>query len=189
MKKFVLFMLAALILFCAGCAKIETTDTTFSTSVAGEDIIISFNEGTKSDGTIITENGTYSFSYSFEGTLSITYPNGYTYSQKKANGGILTSWPYAETAAELGYIDGFLLSASITEAIGSTKTGHAKKVPVLVSLLILLVGIWFVFMPQNAWWLTRGWRYQNVEPSELSLTIYRLLGFIIIVFGFFSFFA
>jgi uncharacterized protein YjeT (DUF2065 family) len=164
-------------------------DIAYTTSVAGEDIVITFNEGTKSDGTITTENGIYSFSYSADGTLSIEYPNGYTYSERDENGAILVSWPYPETAEELGYIDGFSLAWSISAAIDGSKTGYRKSVPVIVSLVIIIFGIGLVYSPRSAWWFGGGWRYKDVEASDFSLTLYRLIGGIIVFAGIVSFFV
>lgn len=185
MKKIVAF--AVLILFLAGCSSKETAETNYATTADGQDIVISFIEGTKSEGTITAENGTYSFSYSMDGTLSIIYPNGYTYSQKDMNGGIASSWPYNETAEELGYINGSSLAWSMSSASGSNT--DAKKVPVIVSLLVIAVGIWFICSPKNIWWLSRGWWYKNAEPSDLGLVVYRLVGCALTFIGIISFFA
>jgi len=186
-KKIAAFLVAGLILLLAGCSRKEAVETDYAATAGGQDIVISFLEGTKSEGTITAENGTYSFSYSMDGTLSIIYPNGYTYSQKDMNGGIASSWPYAETAEELGYIDGFSLAWSISSAPdGNAST---KTVPVIVSLLIIAAGIWFACSPKSIWWLSRGWWYKNAEPSDLGLVVYRLIGCILAFVGIISFFA
>lgn len=188
MKKIVVLLLAGFTFLSVGCAAREQAEQPFTTSVGGGEIVVSFNEGTKSAGTITAGHGTYSFSYDLDGTLTIVYPNGYTYAERKENGITVVSWPYPEKAEKLGYLHGFVLSAAIAEAMKSTKAG-GSKVPVLVSILILLVGIWFFFFPRSVWWLARGRHYQNVEPSQLSLTLYRLLGLLVTVAGIISFFS
>ncbi len=185
MKKIAAFLTAGLILFLAGCSSKEAAEIDYVTSVDGQEVVVSFFEGTKSEGTITAENGTYSFSYAMDGTLSIIYPNGYTYSQKDINGGIAVSWPHTETAEELGYLNGFFLAQMISSASdGNTKSGAA-----IVSPLSIALGIWFVCSPKSVWWLSRGWWYKNAEPSDLGLLVYRLTGCVLAFIGILSFFA
>lgn len=187
MRKAVIFFMAGLFLLLAGCSIKETAKTDYAATVDGHDIVVSFPEGTKSEGTITSGNDTYSFSYSYDGTFSVIYPNGYEYSQKDMNGAIASSWPYTETAQELGYIHGASLARGVSSV--NTKTTNTKTFPVILSLLITAAGICFVCSPKSIWWLSKGWWYKNAEPSDLGLIVYRLLGCVLAFIGIISFFA
>jgi len=179
--------MAGLILFLSGCLNKETANTDYAVTIDGQDIVVSFLDSTKSEGTITAGNDIYSFSYSRDGTLTIIYPNDYEYSRIDMNGAIASSWPYTETAEELEYIRGESLVRAVFSA--DTNTTNTKTVPLIISLLIIVSGVWFVCSPKSVWWLSKGWWYKNAEPSDLGLIAYRLGGCALTFIGIISFFA
>ena len=183
----VLLLICVGLLF-SGCTKEIQTSMDYFTTVDGQDIVIHFPTGTKSEGTISSENGEYTFSYSFDGTLSIIYPNGYTYSRRNIHGGTAISWEYNVAPEDLGFVDGLGLAWAI-ESATRPESNNGKVVSPILSILIVAVGIWLTWKPKTAWWLARGWMYKNVEPSDLALGIYRVVGIIIVLGGIISFFA
>jgi len=190
MKKIIALMCCAVLVF-SGCSKEADVNADYSTTIDGQDAVISFLDGTLSEGTITAENGTYSFSYSMDGTLSIVYPNGYTYSQSDLGGAIAISADYnADTIEEWGYIDGYSLAWAISSASDSSRASKdTNGVPAILSLIILALGIWFVWSPKSVWWIARGWWFKNAEPSDLALILYRGGGCLLALFGIISFFA
>ena len=87
----ILLLLLCVSLLFSGCTKEVPTSVDYVTTLDGQDIIIHFPAGTKSEGTISSDRGVYSFSYSSDGTFSVVYPNGDTYSQRNINGGVASS--------------------------------------------------------------------------------------------------
>jgi len=195
MKKNRIFILAITVLLVlsvclllSGCTKEAAASMDYLTTVDGQDIIITFPAGTKSEGSISSDNGKYTFSYFSDGTLNIIYPNGYEYSQMSVNGATATSWDYEKTPEDLGFISGFSLAWSIDSA-SRTESSNTQTISPLLSVLIVCVGVWFTWKPKSIWWLARGWMFKNVEPSDLALGIYRVLGVIIAIIGIISFFT
>lgn len=191
MKK-ITIITVCLFLIVAGCSReIAADNNDYVTAIDGHDAVISFLEGNYSEGTINADNFTYKFAYSMDGSLSIVYPNGYTYSQKDIGGAIAVSADYdAKEVEKLGYIDGFSLARAVASAAGSSSAADNKGgVSVIVSLFLLAIGIWYAVGPRSAWWISRGWWYKNAEPSDLALTLYRIGGCILMFVGIISFFA
>jgi len=184
----ILLLFFCLSLLIGGCTKEAPVSTEYASTVDGQDIIISFPTGTKSEGIIASEKGEYTFSYSLDGTLTIIYPNGFIYSQKTQNGGTASSWEYNETAEDLGFIGGYSLAWTI-ESASRTESSNTKAVSPVLSVLIVAVGVWFTWNPKSVWWLARGWMFKNVEPSDLAVGIYRGVGIVIVIVGAISFFV
>ena len=191
LKKFVsvFALLVCLGLLFSGCTKDVPTSMDYVTTVDGQDIIIHFPAGTKSEGTISSENGVYSFAYSSDGTFSVIYPNGDTCSQKSINGGVASSLDFDyNKMIELGYIDGLSLEHAVQSA-SRPVSSNEKTIPPIFLVLFVVIGVWFTWKPKSAWWLARGWMFKNVEPSDLALGVYRGIGIVVVIIGIISFFA
>ena len=188
MKTHLFLLIITSILLVSGCTREHVVDADYITIVDGQTITVLFNEGTRSEGTIKSENGVYTFAYSFDGTFTVVYPNGYEYSQRNINGGITSSWSLDKSAEELGFIDGFGLEWAVRNASQSTM-GNQRTVSPIISILLIGLGLFNIILPKNLWWLSRGWMYKNVDPSDLALGIYRVIGIIFVFFGIISFFA
>ena len=170
------------------CTNEKPANEPYRTTVDGQDLTVMFNEGTKSEGTISSVKGDYAFSCSIDGTLSITYPNGFLYTQRNFDGGTIAA-SLDDEAVNLGYIDGMSLGHAINAASSQGSTTNTKAVSPFVSVLLVAVGAIFIFAPKGLWWLSRGWMYKNVEPSDLALGIYRAIGVVVVIVGVISFFA
>ena len=185
----ILLLLLCFNLLFSGCAKETATSVDYFTTVNGQDITISFPAGTRSEGSIKSDNGVYSFSYSDDGSFSVVYPNGDSYSHRNINGGVASSadFDYDKIIA-LGYIDGLSLERAVQEA-SRPVSSSTKAVSPILSALVVAVGVWFTWKPKSVWWLARGWMFKNVEPSDLAFGVYRGIGIIIVTIGIISFFA
>ena len=55
---------------------------------------------------------------------------------------------------------------------------------VIMICVALMIASWYAILwPEKMWYLSHGWMYKNVEPSELALRIPRISGVIgLIVF-------
>ena len=176
-----------LFLFSA-CSNRNSSNEPFNTTVDGQSVTISFKNGTKSEGVITSDKGDYAFSYPFPDTFSVIYPNGYEYSHKSMNGTIAESSGSYDSTEGSGYISGISLEMAINSAAQATSAGQRVVSPI-VSIILLGLGVFCIISPKSLWWLTRGWMYKNVEPSDLALGIYRVSGVIVVLIGIISFFV
>lgn len=188
MKKYCALILTIIFLFSLGaCSDVKDTteNQTETVDIDGQLLTVTFEPGTLSAGVIAADNGEYSFEYDGTGSLTITYPDGYVYTQKESNGGTMVPADYDATAVKSrGYIDGFSLSWGIERAMDNARGNRSNNSPSLpLSILLLSLGAWNLFAPKSAWWLARGWWYKNAEPSELALGLYRVAGMLLIFVG------
>lgn len=185
MKRFCVFVTTVLLLFAlSACGKEPEQPAPQAIEIAGQQGTITFEPGNRSAGTILLESGSYSFSYDRNGTLTVTYPDGYLYTQTNINGGYGTPPDYdaAEREAK-GYPDGLSLAWGIERAMKQDSRGGRGSATPLLAVCLLGLGAWNLFAPRSAWWLGWGWRYRNAEPSDLAIGLYRVGGGILIFAG------
>ena len=173
MKKVWLFLVCALLIFglcaCANAKEpytVEKNRLTFQIDPQAKTIF---------DG---TDTYTYSLSETNSGyRLTITYPNGSTYSETSSDGivTISTSKDYNNYLQ----LDGATLCDVLEEELPAS--GHSGN-PFL-GLLVILMGLFPLLAPRAAWYLELGWRFKNAEPSELSLILNRICGAFFIIVG------
>lgn len=54
---------------------------------------------------------------------------------------------------------------------------------IIVGVFFIGIGILYAINPRFVFDISEGWRYKNLEPSDLALTINRVIGIVIIVIG------
>lgn len=59
-------------------------------------------------------------------------------------------------------------------------------IPIAAVLLIIIASVCSIIWPKTIWYLTEGWRYKNVEPSDLALTMIRVGGIAGILWGLYA---
>ena len=63
-----------------------------------------------------------------------------------------------------------------------------KVLLIIVPIIGIVLGIVAIVSPKTAWYLQEGWKYKNVEPSELRLFMVRIggvagvIGFLVFIF-------
>ena len=60
---------------------------------------------------------------------------------------------------------------------------------IILIILLLIVGGFNAVAPQTSWYLSEGWKYKNLEPSETALDMTRIVGVIAIVIAVFMMIA
>lgn len=177
MKKLAIFLLAVFAAsFLAAC--VPESEPTYVVEHNG----MSFTVDTVNQ-TITADGYTYGYRIS-GGNTTITYPNGATYfwtwsGNVGAGGG---SSDYDPST----YVDGDILLAVLEQDAPSKGSGNGNP---LLELLLIALGIWHAASPYSAWYLSRGWRYKNAEPSDLVLGMTRFGGIVVIVIGIIVLFA
>ena len=53
----------------------------------------------------------------------------------------------------------------------------------LFALLIMATGLLGLVFPRLSWYLAAGWKFQDAEPSDLALVVYRVSGAVAVVLG------
>lgn len=173
MKRFLIVALALVLtvslVACGEQEPLEVTDR------YGNTYVIDREQGTISDG----EN---TYEYTYEGdsevfTITIHYPNGgrYQYSQSDGFGTGSGNARYSENF----YVAGDLLADILQDNI--PKRGSARKI--LAALVLAGGGIFLFACPEVAWYWQSGWRYKNVEPSDMALSFTRISGVVAIIIG------
>ncbi|BCN32870.1 DUF6199 family natural product biosynthesis protein [Anaeromicropila herbilytica] len=54
-----------------------------------------------------------------------------------------------------------------------------------MGILMILVGLFYIFLPKVAWYIEIGWKIKDSEPSDASLNFNRVLGVILCIVGIF----
>jgi len=172
------FCLAALLALSV-CACSSSADTTYTVG----DYVVDTENGTISDGTYIYE---YTFSgNSSEYRIEITYPDGSAYwwrRQMDSSGIGYGSGGWSDDYDEDRYASGDvlcdILAAGAPASPRETSPGMA-----LAAVLMLGAGLFNAISPHTAWYLSKGWKYKDVEPSDAALGLTRAGGIACIAIG------
>ena len=173
MKKVWLFLVCALLIFglCA-CASTQEPYTVEKNRLTFQ---IDPEAKTISDGTD-------TYSYSLSGTssgyrLTITFPNGSTYSESSSDGivTISTSKDYKYDT----YPDGGTLCAVLEDEISGIRSSHSP----IGGILTFLLGLLCLLAPRFIWYVGWGWRFKDAQPSDLALILNRICGAVFIIIG------
>lgn len=131
--------------------------------------------------------GRHTYQYSVTDTsTTICYPNGATYTSTRRGSSYNTSW--SKDYDPVLYADGSDLCAVVSVVSNIESPSFLSPGKILAVILLAGVGIVNLVSPQVSWYLTHGWHYKNAEPSELSLSMNRIAGVILLVIAVFTFF-
>ena len=179
MKRFCLWIAVLLSVFClCGCQSRESPDL----------YDVEHNRKTytvdRGQGTITCDGVVYQFEVSDRGgdsvDLDITYPDGsryyWTMDGNFGHGG----WSDDYDPEASGYVPGDVLWDVLSLETASQE--HSGPSPVL-AVLLLALGAFQAISPRTAWFLGYGWRFKDAEPSELALTVDRIVGVLLISVG------
>ena len=181
MKKYISLVLMLLVLLCSACgAEKEPESRSVSMQIGGHEMVVTFEPGNLSAGTIRADHGTYTFAWDRSGDLKITYPDGtrFTYTESGSGAASLDFDPEAK-----GYVSGMTMVWGIESAIDQMRPARKDGPNPLLAIFLLAVGAWNVFAPRTAWYLSHGWRFRNAEPSDAALTIQIIGGVIVLLVG------
>lgn len=134
--------------------------------------------------TVDTENSTISdgqhiYTYEVSGSqVTITYPDGSTYYWTWTGNIGYGGW--SEDYDPETYADGGMLIDTLSIEDSKSGSGGGR---VLAGLLLIAIGLWYTLSPYSAWYLSYGWRYKDAEPSSAALTVSRISGIVVILFG------
>ena len=167
-----LWLLCLVCVLLAGCAKSEQPEVLGNTGQTEEvSLTVDWEKQTISDGQY-----TYTYSISSD-RVSITYPNGATYYESVGGTGGTSGW--SDDYDSVTYVSGDKL---VKRLEGQTTLPENKK-SVLPALLVILLGIFPMVFPRNAWYLSWGWRFRDAEPSALALAAERICGILTVIVG------
>ncbi|RAP74347.1 DUF6199 family natural product biosynthesis protein [Paenibacillus montanisoli] len=54
----------------------------------------------------------------------------------------------------------------------------------MVGFFVLVIGLIMAVWPYAAWYVSVGWQFKDASPSELALTIQRIVGIVFVIVGF-----
>lgn len=172
------------LLLLPGCSSSESGEPQpYRAEVDGQQISVSFGELTLDQGSIQTPQGTYFFEYASDGSLQLTYPNGFVGILQEVNGAYASSWPYEQTPEELGYLSMLSMDWALEDAMASRSADNIRPGEILTGFILLALAAWLLLRPRDLWFLAWGWRYKDVQPSDLVLLLYRLLGALLGLWG------
>lgn len=178
MKHFrILLPLLLLALLLSACGSGETEPYTYT--VNGEELRIYPATGTIVDGLDV-----YYYTVTETGSgrdYVITYPNGARFNWHQGKSGGAGGWDKGSESAL--YLSSFTLVNALEAGAPRERVGN----PVL-ALLLLGLGALNVFAPEFVFHFSRGWMFRDAEPSDAYLTMTRIGGAALAVFGLILFF-
>ena len=135
-------------------------------------------------GTITCDGVVYQFEVSSRGgdsvELDITYPDGsryyWTMDGSFGHGG----WSDDYDPEGSGYVPGDVLWDVLF--LGSAGQERSGPSPIL-AVVLLALGAFQAISPRTAWMIGYGWRFKDAEPSDLALTVDRIVGVLLILAG------
>ena len=128
-------------------------------------------------------DGEYTYTYQPTGRgVNITYPNKATYQENRhsySDTGTSSSAGWSDNYDDKTYTSGDILADALEKEIHGS--GGPSMGDILISLLLAALGLWHLFLPENAWQITRGWKYKNAEPTDTALLFTRISGALVLV--------
>lgn len=132
--------------------------------------------------TVDTENCTISYgstavitvSYILSGNdIRFVYPDGsyywWTQSGSMGHGG------WSDDYYDNGYVRGDVLLDVLSAEMPDGDSGSSAGA-VLVAIILIPLGVWSIVSPYSVWYLSYGWRFKDVEPSDAALGMERFGG-------------
>lgn len=190
-KKLILAALALLVSLCclAGCA--AERETSYTVTLDHHDYLVDTEAGTVTYYDLVYE---YEFSGNRKdsGQVSITFPDGKTYTESwsKGGSGVVSStgsWSGGEmTIAD--HQQAQTLLRVLEEEAPYAERSSGKQYPVLLSVILIALGAFMLLAPEAAWKLNIGWQFKNAEPSKAALTFTGAAGVLLLAAGIISLF-
>lgn len=163
-------LLLGLFLLLAGCSGEQAG--TYEVTVGENTFTVDREAGTISGGGQVCR-------YTAEGDeIRITYPDGASYFEERHTNGSTAGWNDLYESGSR--VPGEVLTEALTQEVPKAPGEGGMA---LFGLLLIALGIWNVASPRSAWYLSYGWRYKNVEPSDAALVLGRVGGGVGIVAG------
>ena len=171
-KASLFLLLASSILFLCACSFSGGTEAVYTLEKGGKSFTVDTENTTISDGTNV-------YHYTFSGDsshyqINIVYPDGSSYWWQMNNGSGYGGW--SDQYHENRFVSGEVL-CEVVEA-GMPKPASSKNFFLII--LLLGLGIFNIVSPRTAWYLEYGWRYTDVQPSELALWLNRGAGLLLL---------
>ena len=160
-----LLMLCALLLLCA-CG--QSTPVVYTVTKGGEEFDVDAQ-----NGTVTSRDQVYTYRID-QNRIEITYPGGATYWWQQQENGGYGGW--SDDYDEMAYASGEVLR----DVLSAETTPRGAPKNLFLSLLLAGFGVWNIASPYSSWYVSHGWQYKNVEPSESYLGFARLSGFVLI---------
>lgn len=178
MKKLQVLMVLTLIgISLCACSSISTT---YTVEQHGITYVVDPINSTIFDG-----GNTYQ--YSFSGSsyfykVDITYPDGSTYWWQQQGSSGHGGW--SDNYDETRYVAGDVLCYVLEKK--TPKESNPDNL--FIAIFLSGIGIFNIISPYTTWYLQYGWRYKDTEPSDVALTMNRILGGVLIIIAVIIFF-
>lgn len=173
-RRFVLFLAALLLVLLCAC---EGESKNIYTATDGErTYTIDLEAQTISYDDVVCQ---FSLSSGAYPTFCVTYPDGSSWWRKSYE----TSWSsgWSDDYDENRYVPGELLWSMLGGQSSEQSGGSGGYL--LIGLLLVGLGIFYVAAPRASWYLSHGWKFKDVEPSDAALTLRRFGGVAAILIG------
>ena len=177
MKRIVAVLLSILMLASVSACSANQNPESYTTTVDG----ITYEVDTENCRIFDGEN---SYDYVIEGNaddyiLKITYPDNSEYSVEVHNAGDTTSSSATNNYVGDDNADGETLCRVLSKVTSSLNPSKN----VLLIVLLFIVGLISIIKPNVLWYCSYGWMIKDAEPSDIAMTIYRVMGVVLIVVG------
>ncbi len=164
-------LLALLLCLFAGCGQSEPA-------------LLNGKELRLADGIAAYDGNQYPYQKN-QGSITVTYPNGYAYSRTFYDNGSSGAWSMPldgdlSAITQAGYPEGDELVDAILQLdpMPKDKTGG-----LWFAVICWLLGLWGLTSPQSMWYVGYGWRFRDAEPSDAALIAERIGGGLVILLG------
>ena len=111
--------------------------------------------------------------------LKVEYPDGNTYSYNRRTSGSVTV--SSGSGSPVGYPELEDFSVFVEMKKGNLSVDGSE---LGLGFLLLVFGAIGAASPRLSWYLSKGWMYKELEPSDLYLGFARVGGFIVVGVGF-----
>ena len=172
-RKIVLFLLLIILIFQTACHSENLSNpNVYTVTKDGIEYTVDHENQAITDGE-------HTFYYAVNNNeIRITYPDGSSYGwTREENGGY---GGYSMDYIEGKYVQGDVLYDILMEGNPSKKVNRNPG-KLLAAMILIGFGLWNLLSPESSWYVSHGWRYKNVEPSEMALSVKRIGGVVALI--------